>query len=256
MEESVYQVKTEKFEGPLDVLLSLIEKKKMHISDVSLATVTDEYIQYIQGNMGEDLPNVTLFLSVAATLVYMKSKMLLDDSSIADEEMSTAGHNLEERLRLLESLRRGVGEYTQSMISPFISLSRKKQISSVSFVPHESVTIEALYELANALVRLLPEEKEVLPKVSVMRVMTLEEMIYKINASMRSVRGKVSFNQLAGSAQFDGMNMRERKVSVIVSFLAVLELMRGGVLDIEQSVTYGDILCEPMHALEVNSSSL
>lgn len=246
MQESVYQVKTDKFEGPLDVLLTLIEKKKMHISDVSLANVTDDYINYIQGNMGDDLPNVTLFLSIAATLVYMKSKILLDDGSIEDSEMNNASHNLEERLRLLESLRSGTNKYANGIISPFVSLLKKKQITSITFQPYQSITKENLFDLANALIKLLPVEKENLPKVSVMRVMSLEEMLYKITGTLKKIQTKVSFNDLAQSVQFDGMEIRERKVSLIVSFLAVLELMRGGIIDIEQESTYGDIMCEPV----------
>lgn len=246
MDETVYKVKTENFEGPLDVLLSLIEKKKMHISDVSLASVTDDYINYIQGNMGDDLPNVTLFLSIAATLVYMKSKMLLDDGSLDDSEMTTASHNLEERLRLLESLRSGTSKYTNGIISPFISLLKKKQITSITFQPYKSITKENLFDLADALIKLLPAEKENLPKVSVMRVMSLEDMIYKITGTLKKISTKVSFNDLAESVQFSGMEIRERKVSLIISFLAVLELMRGGLIDIEQESTYGDIMCEPI----------
>ena len=256
MEETVYQVKTENFEGPLDVLLSLIEKKKMHISDVSLSDVTDDYIQYIQGNMGHDLPNVTLFLSIAATLVYMKSKMLLDDGSLQDEEMNVAGHNLEERLRLLESLRNGTSKYVNGMVSPFVSLLKKKQINTVSFQPHEKITKEYLFDLAITLIKSLPEEKENLPKVAIMRVMSLEDMLYKITGTLRNVRSKVSFNDLAQSVQFNGMEIRERKVSLIISFLAVLELMRSGLIDIEQVSTYGDIMCEPMKTVAMNPSAI
>jgi segregation and condensation protein A len=252
MDESIYQVKTDKFEGPLDVLLSLIEKKKMHISDVSLSSVTDDYINYIQGNMGNNLPNVTLFLSIAATLVYMKSKMLLDDGATNDDEMNVAGHNLEERLRLLESLRSGANKYNLNIVSPYVGLSKKRPINTISFLPHESINKDNLFEIANVLVSELPEEKVNLPKVSVMRVMNLEEMIHKITNKLQSINGAVSFSKLSQLAEFDGMEYREKKVSVIISFLAVLELTRGGLLNLEQSVNYGDIICEPMNNVEVN----
>lgn len=244
MDESVYTVKTQKFEGPLDLLLSLIEKKKLHISDVSLAGVTDDYISYIQGNAHKDLPNITLFLSVAATLVLIKSKMLLD-GNITDEELQHAEHNLEERLRLLESLRRGAVLYVKSMPSPYVQFSRRRPLSSVSFVPHESVHPQNLHDIALSMTQNLPEEKEELHKVSILRVMTLEEMIGKITASLSMVRGRTSFSSLAKSAEFSDMTPKEKKVSVIISFLAVLELVRSGLMDAEQENTYGDILVEP-----------
>ena len=246
MDESIYQVKTDKFEGPLDVLLSLIEKKKMHISDVSLSSVTDEYINYIQGNISDDLPNVTLFLSIAATLVYMKSKMLLDNGVNKDEEMDTASHNLEERLRILDLLRNSVKTYSNNILSPYVSLSKKKNLNVVSFIPHDTVNQDNLLDLANFLIQGLPKEKENLPKVSVAKIVSLEEMIYKITNNLRRINQKTSFSKIAELSNFENMEYRERKVSVIVSFLAILELSRGGLLNIEQDINYGDIICEPV----------
>lgn len=254
MEEKIYQVKTENFEGPLDVLLTLIEKKKMHISDVSLSAVTDEYVQYVQGHLGEDLPNVTLFLSIAATLVLIKSRMLLDGSAGEDDDIKNAEHNLEERLRILESLRHGTNLYQKSMISPYMDFLKRKPIASYSFLPYETVNKENLANIADGMVLALPQERDTLPKVSIMRVMTLEEMIVKITSSMKNIKGKTSFSNLAESGQFSDMTHREKKVSVIVSFLAVLELVRGGLLDAEQNNTYGDILCEPMNIISVETS--
>jgi segregation and condensation protein A len=223
---------------------------------VSLASVTDDYISYLSGNISDDLPNVTLFLSIAATLVYMKSKMLLDDGSLQDTEMNDAGHNLEERLRLLSSLRSGTNAYLNSIPSPYIKLLRKKNLLSISFQPYESVNKKNLSEIASLLIQSLPEEKEKLQKVSVLRVVSLEEMIYKINKTLKTVQCKISFSKLANAMIFDSMEFKERKVSVIISFLAVLELMHGGLMNIEQSSTYGDILCEPMNEIPVVTTDI
>ncbi len=253
MDELSYQVKTTNFEGPLDVLLSLIEKRKLHISDVSLAEVTDDYLAYVSGNIGNDLPNTTLFLSIAATLVLVKSKMLLDGGSIADEDVKNAEHNLEERLHLLDSLRRGANLYTKSMISPYMDFLKRKPLSTNAFIPYETVEKINLSNIAQNLSTNLPEEKESLPKISIMRVMTLEEMIGKITSSLKTIKGKTSFSKISEVGQFKDMTPKEAKVSVIVSFLAMLELVRGGLMDAEQDGTYGDILCEPMHVINVHS---
>jgi segregation and condensation protein A len=246
MDESVYQVKTDNFEGPLDVLLNLIEKKKMHISDVSLAAVTDEYVSYVRGNLENDLPNVTLFLSIAATLVLIKSKTLLGGGLSVDDDVVNAEHNLEERLKLLELLRNGTNSYQKSMRSPYMDFLKRRPIASQSFSPYESINLENIRSIANEMVDKLPEEKEKLPKVAIMRVMTLEEMIGKITKNINHIKGKTSFNKISQIGQMNDMSEREKKVSVIVSFLAVLELVRGGLMDAEQTNTYGDILCEPV----------
>ena len=239
MDETIYQVKTEKFEGPLDVLLSLVEKRKLHISDISLAEVTDEYVAYVQDHIGTDLPNVTLFLSIAATLVLLKSKMLLDGSSIADEEVESAKNNLEERLRLLEMLRNGSNSYLNSKPSPYLEFVKRKNINTVSFIPHADVNIENLLIIAN----------DVVNKLQILRVMTLEEMIGKITNNLKSLSSTTSFNSLAKSVYFKDMTTKEMKVSVIVSFLAVLELVRGGLMDEEKNQNYGDIICEPINTV-------
>jgi len=246
MDELAYQVRTENFEGPLDVLLTLIEKKKMHISDVSLAAVTDEYVNYVRGNLENNLPNVTLFLSIAATLVLIKSKTLLGGTLTNDDDVVNAEHNLEERLKLLEMLRSGANSYQKSMISPYVDFLKRKPISSTSFLPHESINLNNLGQIAQDLVLKLPEEKEKLPKVAILRVMTLDEMIVKITKSINQVKGATSFKKISEFGQISDMSEREKKVSVIVSFLAVLELVRGGVMDAEQTNTYGDIMCEPV----------
>jgi segregation and condensation protein A len=246
MDETIYQVKTENFEGPLDVLLSLIEKKKMHISDVSLADVTDDYVNYVRGNLENDLPNVTLFLSIAATLVLIKSKTLLGGALTNDDDVVNAEHNLEERLKLLELLRNGTNSYQKSMISPYVDFLKRRPITSQSFSPYESINLENLNTIAHEIVDKLPEEKEKLPKVAILRVMTLEEMITKITKNINQIKGKTSFNKISQFGQIPDMSDREKKVSVIVSFLAVLELVRGGLLDAEQTGTYGDIMCEPV----------
>ncbi len=251
MDELIYQIKTENFEGPLEVLLSLIEKRKLHISDVSLAEVTDDYVAYVSGHIGHDLPNTTLFLSIAATLVLIKSKMLLDGGSIIDEDVKNAEHNLEERLRLLDALRRGTNAYSKKMISPYMDFLRRKPLSTNAFIPYETIEKNNLGLIALDILKSLPEEKEKLPKISIMRVMTLEEMIGKITNSLSNLQGKTSFSKISEVGQFKDMTPKEAKVSVIVSFLAVLELTRSGLMDVEQGSTYGDILCEPVMSIRI-----
>ena len=252
MEETIYQVKTNNFEGPFDLLLNLIEKRKLHISDVSLAEVTDDYISYIQNNAEETLPDITLFLSIAATLVLLKSKMLLDGGLNEEDESTHTIHNLEERLKLLELIRSSTANYTANRPSPYLYFQKRKAIKQAIFIASDMVTKSNLYEIANTLINNLPKIKKDLPKVTIMRVMTLEEMIGKITNVVKSFSGKTSFSKIAGMAEFGDMTPKEKKVSVIVSFLAVLELVHSGILDVSQNNTYGDIECEKINYSENN----
>ena len=98
MTDEQFTIKQESFEGPLDLLFSLIEKRKMHISDVALAKVADDYIKYVQSF--EDMPvsESANFILVASTLTLIKSKSLLPILDLTEEEQSDID-DLENRLK-------------------------------------------------------------------------------------------------------------------------------------------------------------
>src|SRR3989338_131489 len=101
MEIQSYSIKTTGFEGPFGLLLELVEKRKLFINDVSLAEVKEDYLKYIN-NLGTLHPSeASSFLVVASTLLLIKSKSLLPNLALTDEEEGDI-KNLEERLRLYE----------------------------------------------------------------------------------------------------------------------------------------------------------
>lgn len=248
--ESSFTVKTNSFEGPLHVLLSLIEKKKLHISDVSLARVTDDYISYVQNNLQNHLEDSTLFLSIAATLVLIKSRLLLEND-LQDAEVVDASHELELRLSLLSALRTGIEKYTQSSFLPFVDIPKRQLLARQVFVPHSDINRTNLLSCAQSVISLVPKPKDPLPVVSIMRVMSLEQMMNKLRQSFATFK-KSSFKEITESLLFENMTYKEAKVNTIVSFLAVLELVRNGAIDAFQDNTYEDIICETTHILQVN----
>src|SRR3989338_7017919 len=90
--DSEYYVKTHIFEGPLDTLLSLVEKRKLFISDISLAQVADDYIAYIKSLEDFPIADSAHFILIASTLVLIKSKSLLPTLTLSEEEE----HNIED----------------------------------------------------------------------------------------------------------------------------------------------------------------
>src|SRR3989344_8575319 len=95
----IYEVKTSVFEGPMDLLLDLIEKKKLFINEISLAQVTDDYLTYIKSLPKTNLRSITSFVFIAATLVLIKSKSLLSSFKLTEEEESQV-EDLERRLKM------------------------------------------------------------------------------------------------------------------------------------------------------------
>jgi len=81
-----FTIKTESFEGPLDLLLDLIEKRKLYISDISLAKVTDDFIEHIKNIGGIEIGESAHFILVASTLLLIKSKSLLPELALTEEE--------------------------------------------------------------------------------------------------------------------------------------------------------------------------
>ena len=101
-----YRFKLEKFEGPLDLLLELIEKEELRITELSLAKVADQYLEYIKNNENIHLENLSDFLSVASKLILIKSRALLPVLQFTDEEegeIQDLARQLEEYKRFKEA---------------------------------------------------------------------------------------------------------------------------------------------------------
>lgn len=228
-----FTIQTEHFEGPFDLLLTLIEKKKMHIGDVSLSQVADEYIQYV--NTQEDFPvdETANFIVVAATLLLIKSKALLPILELTEEEEDDV-EDLEKRLAMYKKIRR-----IALLLTPHWNkrpmLSREyvpKQ--NPGFAPSDDVTIESL---TNALKGILHTNKhsfaKPLPKVRVQKVVSLEEMMDRL---AKRIEKSLSMS----FSEFSGMGKVE-KVEVVVGFLAMLELVKQGVVKVQQTGTFQEI---------------
>lgn len=248
-ESTLYKVKTPSFEGPLPLLLELIEKRKLFVNEISLAQVTDDYISYIKGlNTTPDaqdtqsekvkadlLSDITSFIIIAATLILIKSKSLLPNMLLTEDEEKEIG-TLEDRLRLYK-VARDAGEYVKKTFGKeiiFAPLERKYE--EVKFTPDEKITTLYMRELADDILRNIPK-KEFLPEVEVRKVISIEEMIE--NLGKRIEEGlAMNFREFSGHK---GVKTKEEKVFVIVSFLAMLELVRQGILDVIQSANFDEI---------------
>src|SRR3989338_6951217 len=138
--ESSYNVKTQIFEGPLDTLLALIEKRKLFINDISLAQVADDYIAYVKGLENFPIADSSHFILIASTLVLIKSKSLLPTLTLSEEEEHNI-ENLENRLieyQKYKALSRHLKERFNIHVE-YLRLPSKEKI--VVFAPDESVTV-------------------------------------------------------------------------------------------------------------------
>lgn len=229
-----FTVKTTTFEGPLDLLLDLIEKRKLFIGDISLAKVTDDFIEHIKKFENMPMAESAHFILIASTLLLIKSKSLLPELSLTEEEKGDI-QDLQVRLNIFKRIRDAsvhVGKlFGKEIIFP---QSQSRPIEPV-FAPDPEFTLEkALFSLKDLINRLPKKEK--LPQVVVKKVMSLEEMIGTLTNRITS-HLRMSFKDFT-------KEHKENRVNVIVSFLAMLELVKQGVLMVSQEATFGDIQME------------
>ncbi|MEK7461705.1 MAG: segregation/condensation protein A [Patescibacteria group bacterium] len=228
MEKRSYTVKTGVFEGPLDLLLDLVTQRKLFVNDVSLSQVTDDFIRYIDEHEEFPLKESAEFIVIASTLMLIKSRSLLPMIRLTDEEEESI-HDLEDRLKVyarVKELTLGLKMiYGRKVI--FEKTPSKNQ--TIVFSPDSKTDTKNLLFALEGVIESLPK-KETLPKVIVRKIISLEEMIGKL-AERITKTSKFSFKEFHSTK---GALTYEKKVSIIIGFLAMLELIKRGAIRVTQ----------------------
>lgn len=233
-----YKIRTEAFEGPLDLLLSLIEKRKLLINDISLSEVSNDYLTYLEQHQEYPIAETAQFVLVGSTLLLIKSKSLLPVLSLTAEEQ-TSIEDLETRLKVLDRYKKAARSLsTIHNIHPLFTKRHMRKMEIV-FSPLAGMSTASLHESMQRVLQNLPEQKPKLADATIAKVVSLEEMMVQLTERINQGL-QISFRQFSHSAQ--------GKVNIIVSFLAMLELVRQGVIRVEQETNHGDIT---MHADQV-----
>jgi segregation and condensation protein A len=226
-------VKTSVYEGPLELLLELIEKRKLLINDISLASVTDEYIARV--NAASELPvgETAEFVALAATLLLIKSRSLLPTLELSPDE-SRDIKELEYRLAVYQIIKEATRGLSTNLGCAALYEGNPPAFDPL-FLPDETITLGNLRTAAQTLIQGFPQTLA-LPKVAVKKIVSIEEMIERLQSRV-SAALKVSFTEFAGIG-------KKERVEIIVSFLAMLELVKLGILNANQDSTHGDITLE------------
>ena len=223
-----YTVKTQVFEGPLDLLLDLVTKRKLFVNDVSLAQVTDDFIHYLEEHEEFPIGESAEFIVVASTLMLIKSRSLLPMIKLTDEEEESI-HDLEDRLTLYAKVKTLAAGLKSIFGKQIIFEKTPSKNPTIVFSPDSKTDTGNLLLALERVIESLPK-KELLPKVVVQKVISLEEMIEKL-AERISQASKINFKDFHGAK---GKLTHEKKVSIIVGFLAMLELVKRGAIRVTQ----------------------
>ncbi|MBW1714499.1 MAG: segregation/condensation protein A [Deltaproteobacteria bacterium] len=226
-----YQVKLEIFEGPLDLLLHLIHKNEVDIFDIPIATITDQYLEYLEMMKALNISVAADFLVMASTLIHIKSKMLLPDYSEEDEE----DPRVEITRPLLEymHLKSAAQDLAEMEILARDVFTRPGDISLRKQLEEEGPELEAnIFLLISAFKRIVEEEGlDSRLRIEPPRWSVKEKTAYLL-AELRAKR-MLYFRDVFKNQS----NLSE----FIVTFLALLELVRAGLVSISQPTEESDI---------------
>lgn len=237
--EGTFKIKTESFEGPLDVLLTMIEKRKLLINDISLAQVTDDYVKYVEDNPSDSISETSHFILIASTLLLIKSKSLLPTLQLSEEEEGTI-EDLELRLKIYKRVKEAAEKVSERFGNHYMFQKRYvKPKGEVTFAPSSQIQIPSLALAIKSVINALPKIEK-LPKAVVRKVMSLDEMMTKLT---KRIQGSIqmSFKEFSKNPS---ENKVEVKLNLIVSFLAMLELVKQGGLLVRQEGHFNDIQME------------
>lgn len=223
-----YQIQLEQFSGPFNLLLNLIEEKRLDITKISLARVTDDFLSYLEKNEELDLNELADFLVVAAKLLFIKSNLLLPEPVESENE----GQNLENQLKIYREYYNAAKLINKIFNQRNIALTRSRPHSSIQVEQIVKIKIKPiiLSEIFKNAIRYLLEVRQ-MPQKTLRKIVSLQEMVKRILQKFKKHQ-KLSFERLTKG---------QSKIEVVVSFLAILELVKQKAVLIEQRELFREI---------------
>jgi segregation and condensation protein A len=226
------QVKVDQFEGPLSLLLDLIEQQQLDVSTMALAKVTEQFLNHVKNLQEKNPINLADFLVIAAKLLVIKSKSLLPDLDLGLEEEETA-FDLTAQLLLYKKYKEAAKYLKNLDLRRKQSWIRDGEFSGlITFLPDQQIGLDGL---AQSLRNLAAELKDIirLPQSVMKEVVSISEKIAHIQRLI-SEKLETSLSSLLADAK--------SKTEVIVTFLALLELTKQRIVIVEQSGMFAEII--------------
>lgn len=233
-----YCVKLDLFEGPLDLLLHLVQKSKIEIADISMATITEQYLDYLDRMRDFDVEIASEFLVMASTLLLIKSRALLPGPDDLGEDDEDPEQELRKRLEeykkykeISQKLREREERYSNiyhKLPDELIDENEKKNKILVDGNPHDLIKV---------LIRLLKNERSTIFRERVYPIrrqaVTIQQRIRELR-KLFSITSECRFTELFRD-KYDRSN-------IIITFLALLEMLKDNQISIYQNKQFGEII--------------
>jgi segregation and condensation protein A len=240
----LYNVATPLYEGPLDLLLQLIERAELDITRLALAQVTDQYLAYLGDLQDHPADEVSAFLVIASKLLQIKSEALLPRPPVRDEGEEDPGEALEQQLityKRFKTIAEYLARRDEAGLHAYLRLSPPPKVEGV--VDLSSITLQDLIAAAHeALVKI--ESKPALRTVVTAPSVTIRQKIQSIALALKSRQRTTLLNLLKESAT---------RLDVVVTFLAILELVKRRMIQVQQDTLFGDIELQPSETWDASA---
>lgn len=231
-----YTVHLKEFEGPLDLLLHLISRAKIDIREIFVSEITEQYLLSMEDISSLDMDTASEFLAMAATLLEIKSRALLPRPPKVEEGMESPEEALIRRLAEYAALKEGIGQmqhFEQAAARMFEKLPEEIPLPPPMFeLPN--LTLEGLVEAMRRVLARVAEQPE--------RDVAVRE-IQRYKMSVQSCMFEITSRLREGPCQFEALlSQSPSREEVVALFMALLELLKLGRLQVEQTGTFGDIM--------------
>jgi segregation and condensation protein A len=245
----MYQVNIQQFSGPLDLLLQLVEKQNLAITELSLAQVTQEYVAFLNEQEEINSEDLADFLVIASTLLLIKSRSLLPSLVLAPEE-EVEIMDLETRLKIYKLYKEAGGKLKEMFKKEIYVFDRPSWKSiEAKFLPPPHCSLESLNMAFLKILREIQiEGTKPLTEKKIQRIISLKERIKEL--IQKITQGKMfRLQDLAKEKQdkIDGSTTltidleQSRRIDLILTFLAALHLVKQKIIKIEQKNNFGEI---------------
>lgn len=245
------EFKLQAFEGPLDLLLHLIEKNKVSIYDIPIVEITEQYLEYVSKMERQDMDVMSEFLVMAATLIRIKAKMLLPKEEKAGEEVVDPRQELVERLIEYKKYKYAAQELKDMEIDAGRSLYKKKMlpreveeyeevIDPAEVVTDSQIDLARLNAIFHDVMRRMTDKvdpvRSKFGKIEKEKI-SVDDKMKAIREQMRGLSG-IHFKSL--------LTAQTSRFEVVVTFLAILELMKTGCIAVRQPEQFGEIYLDSL----------
>lgn len=234
---TAYRINTGVYEGPLDLLLDLIEKAELDITSLALAQVTDQYLDYLERLEYKDPTEISYFLVIAARLLQIKSEALLPIQPTREPGEEDPGEMLANQLILYKKFKE---------LSQFFAWKEERRHTTFLHIAPD-IKVDGILDLSDiSTMDLVEAARSILlhsgtqtfgDNIITLPRVTIREKIGLIIAAMRE-KGSVSFSSI--------LNDKTSRLEMVVTFLALLELVKQHVIEPHQESLFSEILLEPV----------